>query len=226
MNTRIELGRIAGIPIFLDLFFVLIAVLLSNRYFTSGDLQVVSAGVVVVIGLLGSILLHELGHAFAGRLFGQRVSHIELMGLGGLCQFVHALPKSALIRTVIYLAGPAMNLLLWVVFKQLALTGAAQSKPMLFQALATLAISNLYLLIFNLLPAYPLDGGHTLDAWLGVVIGPNWARRIVAVLGLVLCAGLAYLAFPSDLWMLLLAFIIFQINWSALQSVGWPFGRS
>jgi Zn-dependent protease len=225
MNTRIELGRIAGIPIFLDMFFILVAVLLTSRYFTSGDTQVMSAGVVIVIGLLVSILLHELGHAFAGRMFGQEVSHIELMGLGGLCQFKHSLPKSAVVRTIIYLAGPAMNLLLWLAFKQLALTDVVKGKLMLFLALQTLSINNLYLMLFNLLPAYPLDGGHTLDAWLGAIFGPNWARRLVAMLGLVITAGLVYLAFPSDFWLLFLAFILFQINWSALQSVGGPTGR-
>jgi Zn-dependent protease len=93
-------------------------------------------------------------------------------------------------------------------------------------ALTTLAISNWYLLLFNLLPAYPLDGGQTLDAWLGAVVGPTWAMRIVAIIGILVTAAIAYFAFPRDLWMLFLAFILFQSNWLALQSVGGPTGRS
>ncbi len=226
MSTRIELGRIAGIPIFLDLFFVLVAVMFTSRYFTSGNSQVISAGVVIVIGLLVSILLHELGHAFAGRLFGQEVSHIELNGLGGLCHFTRSLPRSTLLRTVVFLAGPAANLLLYFVFDLLADIDAVQSKPLLVLALNTLSYSNYYLMLFNLLPAYPLDGGQTLDAWLGAVIGPAWAMRVVAMIGLVITAAIAYFAFPRDIWMLFLAFILFQSNWLALQSVGGPTGRS
>ena len=76
---------------------------------------------------------------------------------------------------------------------------------------------------FNLLPAYPLDGGHTLDAWLGAIAGPVWATRIVAALGLIICAGVVYMALPLNIWLLLLAFVLFQVNWAAWDSVA---GRS
>ena len=61
---------------------------------------------------------------------------------------------------------------------------------------------------FNLLPAYPLDGGHTLDAWLGAVLGGQWATRIVACLGLVVAVGIAYLAFPNAIFLMLVALVI------------------
>ena len=87
MNTRIELGRIAGIAIYLDMFFVLVLVIVSSRYFTSGDTQLMSAGLLIIAGLFASILLHELGHAAAARLFNTSVTHIELTGLGGVAHF-------------------------------------------------------------------------------------------------------------------------------------------
>ena len=64
-----EIGRIAGIPIYLDMMFVLVLLVFTYPYFTSGNTQLMSAGFIIVVGLLLSILLHELGHAFAGRLF-------------------------------------------------------------------------------------------------------------------------------------------------------------
>ena len=70
MFTRMELGRIAGIPIYLDMMFVLMLIVFGYRYFTSGDLQVMSVGMIIIAGLLLSILLHELGHALMGRVFG------------------------------------------------------------------------------------------------------------------------------------------------------------
>ena len=220
MLTRIEIGRIAGIPIYLDMFFVLVLLIFTYPYFTAGSTQAMSAGFVIVIGLLVSILLHELGHAFAGRLFGASVSHIELTGLGGVAQFERSLPSSVFARTVIYLAGPAVNLVLWLGFD--ALTGEAvqSGNSMVAMPIAVLAWANFALLVFNLLPAYPLDGGHTLDAWLGALFGSAWATRIVASLGLLVAAGLVYIALPSAFFLMLIALFLGMANWQALQDVG------
>jgi Zn-dependent protease len=224
MNSRLELGRIAGIPIVLDMMFVLVLIFFTYPYFTSGNTQLVSAGVIVIAGLLGSILLHELGHALAARLWRVDTREIELTGLGGLTQFQNSLPRSIFARTVIYLAGPLANLLLWQGLEQLALVLQNAGKPWVALTAITLASANFWLLIFNLLPAYPLDGGRTLDAWLNRLFGPAWSTRIVAVLGLVCTAGCVYMALPANFWMLLLALVLFQYNWGALQSVG-GFGR-
>ena len=221
---RIELGRIAGVPVFLDMFFVLVLILFTYPYFTQGSSQLVSAGIVIVIGLLASILLHELGHALAGRLLKTPVAFIELTGLGGIAHFERSLPTSALKRSVIYLAGPAANLVLWYAFDWMASAAIESGKTMLALPLATLGSANLFLLVFNLLPAFPLDGGHTLDAWLGAVIGSQRARQVVGVLGIVVAAGIAYLAIPRDFWMMLLALVMFLTNWEALKSGG-GFGR-
>src|SRR5437870_6728743 len=113
MFSGLEIGRIAGIPIYLDMLFVLVLLFFTYPYFTSGSTQAMSAGFIIVVGLLLSILLHELGHAFAGRLFDARVSHVELTGIGGVAHFERTLPGSALARSIIYLAGPAVNLALW-----------------------------------------------------------------------------------------------------------------
>jgi Zn-dependent protease len=93
MFARMEIGRIAGIPIYLDMMFVLVLIIFSYPYFTAGNTQLMSAGFIIVIGLLLSILLHELGHAFSGRLFQANVSHIELTGLGGVAHFERTLPR-------------------------------------------------------------------------------------------------------------------------------------
>lgn len=225
MNTRLELGRIAGIPIFLDMFFVLIIILFSSRWFTSGNSQMMSAGLVIVIGLILSILLHELGHAAAARIFKIGVSHIDLTGLGGIAHFDRSLPPSVIVRTIVYLAGPAANLLLWYAFWFLGLKALDAQKSMLATPLMLLSSVNMQLMIFNLLPAYPLDGGHTLDAWVAKIAGSDWALRVVGVLGLAVAAFVGYLALPTSFFMLLLAFFLAQTNWEALQSAGRFRGR-
>jgi Zn-dependent protease len=179
-----------------------------------------SAGFVIVIGLLLSILLHELGHAAAGSLLGARVSHIELTGIGGVAHFERSLPRSPLARSLIYLAGPAANLLLWRGLEALAVGVASGGNRMLALPLGVLALSNFYLMLFNLLPAYPLDGGHTLDAWLGALLGPQWSVRIVASLGLLVAIGVALYALPTGIFLLFVALFLGQVNWAALNGVG------
>jgi Zn-dependent protease len=220
MFTRFEVGRIAGIPIYLDMMFVLVLLIICYPYFTSGNTQAMSAGFVIVVGLLLSVLLHELGHAFAGRPFNAHVSHIELTGIGGLAHFERSLPRSVFARTVIFLAGPAANLLLYWGLEALAVAAARGGSPLLARPLLNLSWYNYYLMLFNLLPAYPLDGGHTLDAWLGRLVGPAWSVRIVAGLGLACAAGIAYLALPGGIFLLFIAFYLAMWNWQKLQSVG------
>jgi stage IV sporulation protein FB len=221
MFSHFEIGRIAGIPIYLDMMFVLVLLVLTYPYFTGGSTQAISAGFIVVVGLLLSILLHELGHALAGRLFRAHVSHIELTGIGGLAHFERSLPRSVLARSVIYLAGPAVNLGLWYGLGALTVQAARAGAPLLAEPVAILASWNFLLMVFNLLPAYPLDGGHTLDAWLGRILGPVWSVRIVAGLGLVCAAGVAALALQGRaVFMLLVAVFLAMWNWQKLHSVG------
>jgi Zn-dependent protease len=219
MFPRLQLGRIAGIAINLDMMFVLVLLLFTYPYFTRGDTQLMSAGFIIIVGILLSILLHELGHAFAGRLFGARVSHIDLTGLGGVAHFERSLPVSVFARSVIYLAGPAVNLGLWLGLEALIGEAAGMGRPMLALPVAVLASVNFVLMCFNLLPAYPLDGGLTLDAWLGRLLGPIWSVRIVAALGLVVAVGLALYALPTGIFLLFVALFLVQANWEALQSV-------
>ena len=224
--NHIQLGRIAGIPIYLDGMFVLILMLFCYPYFTSGDTQLMSAGVIIIAGLMLSILLHELGHALAARLFKISVSHVELTALGGAAHFERSLPASVPIRTVVFLAGPAVNLLLWLGFNFLAAQPAVAASGRLALALAVLASANFWLACFNLLPAFPLDGGQTLDTWLSRLLGSRWSIRIVSGLGFLIAIWLGLTSFPNNYWRMFLAFFLFQSNWLALQSVGgWGRGK-
>jgi len=87
--------------------------------------------------------------------------------------------------------------------------------------MSTLAYANRMLLIYNLLPAFPLDGGRVLEAWISALTGAIWATRIVAVIGLLICSWLVWIALPSqDWWLILIAAVLAIYNWQALQAVG------
>lgn len=221
---QIEIFRVGRIPVFMDFFFVLLAILWTRPYWAGGDAQSLSAAFVLMIGLLLSILLHELGHAWAGRLFGVDTRAIELNGLGGLCHFERSLPASVLSRTVVGLAGPSANLVLWFLFDGLGRMSGGSGALLPAEILLTLAWANKLLLIFNLLPAFPLDGGRVLEAWLAPLLGPAWSVRIVAVVGLAISIWIVTWAFPSGIFLILLALLLAMTNWQMLQSVG-GFGR-
>ena len=223
MGGQIELFKVGGIPVTMDFTFLLLAFLWTQRYWSSGNTQLMSAGFLIVVGLFLSILLHELGHAWTGQWFGVGTRGIELNGFGGLCHFEKSLPNSVLAPTVVYLAGPFTNLVLWQVCKALAASATIAANPLPVLVLSTLASANFLLLVFNLLPAFPLDGGRVLEVWLARLLGrqwgPVWSVRIVAGLGLLVVAWLVYMALPTNFFMLLMAFSLLLINYQAWQSV-------
>ena len=222
----IELFRIGRIPIHVSFWFVALVALYTKPFWQSGNSQMISAAFVLAVGLFVSILLHELGHALAGRLFRVDTSFIELNGIGGLCHFERSLPASVVARSVIGLAGPAANLLLWLLLAQLARVEVfASGSGLVPFVLAQLAWVNKLLFIYNLLPAFPLDGGNVLAALLAPILGPIWSRRLVAVLGLLVSAWIAYYAWPgifqlmppSSIWMLLIAMFLGFLNYQVLS---------
>lgn len=228
MNSRLELGRIAGIPISIDMFFMLILFIFSYPYFTTGDSQMMSMGLLIIAGIIVSILLHELGHAVAAWAFKVRVQQIDLTGLGGVIQFGSSLPRGGFKRAAIYLAGPAVNFALSLACAALAGVAISADKQLVAFVLFQLASINMYLCVFNLLPAFPLDGGHTLDALLGKVVGPIWAQRVTATLGIIIAVLVSLWAvqsLPNGIFLLLLAFFLAELNWTALQQVGGFGGR-
>jgi Zn-dependent protease len=223
-----EVGRLFGIPIVLDVTFIFLFVIFGLQYFISGDSVQISYGLLLITGLALSILLHELGHAFAGRMYGIGTSHIELNGLGGLCYYDSAMPIAAIPRTVMALAGPGMNLMLWFVLGAIAsylytleISAGDIAGTVRFAALLDhLSSWNFVLMWFNLLPSHPLDGGTALSAMLGPVTGRERAMRWIAYSGMLVVAWLAWRAIQGDMFAAVIAFSLLMANQAVLQSTG------
>lgn len=222
---QVEIGRIFGIPIVLDGSFILLALLFGMHHFTSGSTTGLSYGVVLVAGVALSILLHELGHALAARAFRVPTAYIELNGLGGLCHFARAMPPDRMKNIVMLLAGPLVNLILWKVFtysgtalltQRVGGAGIDRTAYLLFN----LGSINYMLLIFNLMPAHPLDGGRALAHLASAVIGYDRAMRLVAFLGMLVTAWLVWIGFTGWYFAFVIAFVLFQANMQVLQVHG------
>jgi Zn-dependent protease len=166
-------------------------------------------GALLAVALFASVAVHELAHTLLALRFGGRVRSITLMLLGGVSQ-VTRLPQRPRYEGLMAVAGPLTSLALGGLFV-LSLMATPRSFPGdVRMALFYLAYMNIMLGIFNLLPAFPLDGGRVLRAILAARLGQGRATRIAANVGRVMGAALAVVALlGGNLLLLLVAVFIF-----------------
>ena len=186
MTTRMlsswKLGRIAGIDVFVHPTFSLV---LLFGFMSEG-----AAAVLWLLSLFGCVLLHEYGHALMARRFGIETEDITLYPIGGVAR-LQRLPRAPGAELLIALAGPAVN---FAIVAGLLSLGALGLDVVLLDAglglvlgfLEQLLVVNLVLGVFNLMPAFPMDGGRVLRALLSGVLGRVKATSIAASIGRVL----------------------------------------
>jgi Zn-dependent protease len=176
MKWSWTIGRVAGIKLRVHAtFLILLAWLALVDYRNTGTVAGALLGVSFALALFASVLLHELGHAIAGRRVGVPTRDITLLPIGGVARLEH-IPDKPKQELGIALAGPAVTVLIVLV---LALVLRLAGQPMLLTQsaiargnagafLAQLMWLNVTLLLFNLLPAFPMDGGRVLRAVLAL----------------------------------------------------------
>ncbi|MCY2960241.1 MAG: site-2 protease family protein [Planctomycetota bacterium] len=197
MFGSFRIGSVAGIPIRVHVLFLLLVAALAFAPGT-GAFQLVALGVLVVC-----VVLHELGHALVARRFGIHVLDITLWPLGGMARLSH-IPESSRVEAAIAIAGPAVNVALALVAAPLLLLqvfGPARDSILAALALSFVVV-NVLMAAFNLLPAFPTDGGRLVRAWFGrkrswveATARAVWIGRVVAV-----AIGIAGIAWGN--WML------------------------
>jgi Zn-dependent protease len=225
-TPRLELFRIAGIPIKVDITFLLVPIFLFNVFQSSPN-----TFAILIVGVFLSVLLHELGHALVARLFKVPVGEILIGGFYGYARMLQAAP-SIFANVLILFAGPLTNGLLfflcWYALGQprVGITGQfGQIDPLPWladsqwgiYAAFMLARINLAMLIFNLLPAFPLDGGRIYRDMLSVVVPRPHAVRAIALLGVAVGLWSAFAGFKFSIVLLLIGAQIAIINWAILK---------
>jgi Zn-dependent protease/CBS domain-containing protein len=220
VNGNISLGHIGGVEVRINwswlVIFALIVWSLADGVFPSQNPGLsrgthLAMAVVAALLFFASLLLHELGHSWQARREGLEIDGITLWLFGGVSEFKTRFP-SAGAEFRIAIAGPLVSLLLGVVFVLIALAGLPSAVD---GVAAWLGYINLALLVFNLIPALPLDGGRILRAALWQARGDlGWATRVSTDIG----RGFGYLFIALGI-----AMFIFQGSFSGawLAFIGW-----
>jgi Zn-dependent protease/CBS domain-containing protein len=202
MNWSTRIFKVRGIEIKVHLTFVLILAWAAYRWSgaTGAGLQGALFGVVATLLLFAAVTLHELGHSFQAMKFGVRVREITLMPMGGLAQ-MEEIPEKPDQELRIAIAGPLVNFAIagvLILVGSLLQVRSVISISELIQSfgkvswsgmLAYLTMANLALAVFNLIPAFPMDGGRILRALLAMKLDYSRATSIAVTVG----QGLAWL---------------------------------
>jgi len=214
----VRLFRFAGIDVFLHWSWFLVAAFeITGR---SKNYSSLGWNVLEYLALFAIVMLHEFGHALACRQVGGTANQIVLWPLGGVA-YVNPPPRPGATLWSIA-AGPLVNVVLVaallfasILSRSLGLTHAM---PDAYALLRAVTYMNLALLLFNLLPIYPLDGGQILRALLWFIVGRARSLMVATSIGFVGAAGLIVLAFWSlSAWIGILSAFMLMNCWTGLR---------
>jgi Zn-dependent protease len=212
MRLSWKMGRVAGIDVYIHATFLL--VFLFAGEFGAGAVRAIES-ILVISAVFACVLLHELGHALMARRFGIGTVDITLYPIGGVAR-LQRMPRAPGAELLIALAGPAVNFAIaLMVCGLMELAWLTLGWPWNFDSfLFQLCLINLGLGIFNLIPAFPMDGGRVLRALLSSGLGRVKATQIASTVGQILAVTLVVLAYHwtghvSGVHLALAAFVFF-----------------
>jgi Zn-dependent protease/CBS domain-containing protein len=225
MKWSLKLGEVSGIDIRLHFTFVFVIIWAAAQGASGmGGVNGALFAALFILLLFVCITLHELGHSLVALQLGIRVKDITLLPIGGLAR-LEALPKKPFHELLIALSGPAVNFALvfglGLVLAGISSTGRhlnprylpymLMGPRSLLSLLVNLLAANLLLGLFNLIPAFPMDGGRVLRALLAMWTSYPRATRIAVRVGQVMAVGLILLALSpfGNYWLILIALFVF-----------------
>lgn len=213
MRWSFKIARVAGIEVRLHVTFLLFLAWIGFSYYQVGGAPAATEGVLFILAIFGCVLLHEFGHALAARGFGIRTPDITLLPIGGVAR-LQRMPDQPWQELVVAVAGPLVNVVIaaalfavlgqgmaWDHLERLHQPGAAM--------LAKLASVNVMLVLFNLIPAFPMDGGRVLRSLLAMVLPYSRATHIAAGIGQGLAFVFGFVGLFTNPLLIFIAFFIF-----------------
>jgi Zn-dependent protease len=212
MRSSLKVASIFGIEVRIHVTFLLYLAWIWLNYYQVAGLSGAIQGVLLILALFACVLLHEFGHAFAARAFGIRTPDITLWPFGGVAR-LNRIPDKPWQELIVAIAGPLVNVviaaLLFLIHGTAGIQQAEHLESPRVDLLAKLAWVNIILVLFNLIPAFPMDGGRVLRALLAMVMPYAQATEIAARLGQGLAILFAVLGFIYNPILIFIAFVIF-----------------
>jgi Zn-dependent protease len=235
-SMKWKLGDIAGISVYVHWsFWILPGWILLSSWSAGGGLLAGLAAAVFVFAVFGCVVLHEVGHALAARRFRIGTRDITLYPIGGVAN-LERMPTRPSRELAIALAGPAVNVAIAAALFGLILLGGMGSQVFSPTAaggafLVNLMWVNVALVLFNLLPAFPMDGGRVLRAFLAMGLPRLTATTVAARVGQVMAVVLGLIGLFTGGMLVLVALFVFlaaqaELTMARMQSGlryhGWP----
>ena len=226
MGGSFKIGRAFGIDVKVHwTFFLLVAFFAFAGYQGSGSLTNALITTVVILALFLCVVLHELGHSLVAQRLGIEIKDITLLPIGGVARLT-SLPERPIDEVKIAVAGPLVNVVLAPVFFAIGIVlGASPLEPAniiqggnsVGQIFAYLGLINVALVLFNLIPAFPMDGGRVLRGLLASRLGAVRATDISSAVGQVFAIGFFLIGLLSGNFLLALVavFIFFGASGEA-----------
>jgi stage IV sporulation protein FB len=214
IGWSISLGRIAGTELRLHVTFVLLILWFAISAGLRSGTGAAMDAIAFTLTIFACVLLHEYGHVLVARRYGIQTRNITLLPIGGVAR-IERMPERPSQELLVALAGPAVNLviavLLFVVFganidTEHGPTGVDYEKV---DFVTRLALVNLGLALFNLIPAFPMDGGLVLRAILAFRLDRGRAKKIAAKIGQAVAFGLGFLGLFGNPILLFIALFVF-----------------
>ncbi|HEY2800958.1 MAG TPA: site-2 protease family protein [Chthoniobacterales bacterium] len=200
MRWSFSIGRIAGIDLKVHGTFFLLLAWIGFIYYREGGTAAAIDGLIFILLIFLCVVLHEFGHALAARRYGIKTRDITLLPIGGLAR-LERMPDNPREEVVVALAGPAVNIIIAAALSiVIGLTSGVPSPEMMEHTGVPLALRlftvNIWLVLFNMIPAFPMDGGRVFRALLAMRMNYARATQVAAKTG----QGIAFIFFIIGLW--------------------------
>jgi len=216
MRWSFKIARIGGIEVRMHVTFLLLLAVLTSYYGAQGGAGGTVKVLIFFLLVFLCVLLHEFGHAFAAKAYGIKTADISLLPIGGVAR-MERMPEKPAQELVVALAGPLVNVVIAAgLILVISLTGNLDFREVLdptkFNALWALLYTNVMMVIFNLIPAFPLDGGRVLRALLATRLSYTRATQIAASVGQALALLMGIWAFYKGAALLILIAIFIYMG--------------
>jgi Zn-dependent protease/CBS domain-containing protein len=217
MPWSITVGRIAGTAVRIHVTFLLLLAWIGWASWRTGGSDAAVGGIVFILLLFGCVLAHEFGHILMARRYGIATPDVTLLPIGGVAM-LERMPDKPREQLMVALAGPAVNVVIAAVL--LLFLGASADSAKVSEGVGQLhdpnvslverlASANIFLVVFNLIPAFPMDGGRVLNALLAMRMDKSCAMAIAARTGQVMALlfGFVGLVWGNPVLVLIAVFV-------------------